>query len=56
VAKGPVVYDATGTISQLGLYVQDPMKLFDNVILLLGGRDDFAWHEQNDYLNGVTTN
>ena len=25
------------------------------MILLLGGRYDFAWHEQKDYLNGVTT-
>ena len=56
VAKGPVVYDATDTITQLGLYVQDQMKLFDKLILLLGGRYDFAWHEQDDYLNGVTTN
>jgi len=25
------------------------------LILLLGGRYDFAWHEQKDYLSGVTT-
>ena len=55
-AKGPVVYDATDTIAQLGLYVQGQMKLFDKLTLLLGGRYDFAWHEQDDYFNGVTTN
>ena len=55
VAKGAVVYDATDTITQVGLYVQDQMKLFDKLTLVLGGRYDLAWHQQDDYLfNAVT--
>ena len=36
VAKGAVVYDATDTITQVGLYVQDQMKLFDKLTLRAG--------------------
>ena len=50
VAKGAVVYDATDTITQVGLYVQDQMKLFDKLTLVLGGRYDLAWHQQDDCL------
>jgi iron complex outermembrane receptor protein len=55
VAKGAVVHDATDTITQVGLYVQDQMKLFDKLTLVLGGRYDLAWHQQDDHLfNAVT--
>ncbi len=53
VAKGPVVYDATDTITQVGVYLQDQMKLFDKLTLLLGGRFDVALHEQEYHLTGL---
>ena len=49
--KGAVVYDATDTITQVGVYVQDQMKLFDKLTLRARrARTTSRWHQQDDYL------
>ena len=45
------------TFKQLGIYLQDQIKLNDQLTLLLGGRQDFADNRINDKLtNGLTSN
>ncbi|MDM9383745.1 TonB-dependent receptor [Chlorogloeopsis sp. ULAP01] len=39
----------------LGIYLQDQIKLTDNLKFLLGGRFDFVNNEVRNYLTGVTT-
>lgn len=60
------VYDATPIINptnigfnqsgdQLGVYLQDQIKLWDRWVVLLGGRQDWASSEQTSYYTGATT-
>lgn len=45
------------TFKQLGIYLQDQIKLNDQLTLLLGGRQDFADNRVTDKLNnGLTSN
>ena len=46
----------SNTVSnQVGLYVQDQIKIYDKFVLLLGGRKDFSEVETKSYLTSVTT-
>lgn len=59
------IYDATVTVnsnntgfknsgSQIGVYFQDQMKIYDKLILVLGGRYDWADAYNNSYRNQAT--
>ena len=39
---------------QVGLYAQEQLKLYENLVLTLGGRYDFVTTELNDQLTGLT--
>ncbi|MGD1904041.1 MAG: TonB-dependent siderophore receptor [Geitlerinemataceae cyanobacterium] len=52
----PVVFDGSGRTDGLGIYIQDQVKLADNLILLAGLRFDTVYQENNDFnvLSGTT--
>lgn len=43
------------SLRQFGLYLQDQIAVADRWILVLGGRQDWAWTENEDELTGLTT-
>lgn len=54
--SNPQVYmDTTATQDQMGVYVQDQIKLWDKWAFLIGGRYDWAQTETEDRLNLTNT-
>lgn len=51
-----VNYGSNSTGNQYGLYLQDQMKMWDKLVLLVGGRYDWAQSESTSYQTGVVTN
>jgi iron complex outermembrane receptor protein len=46
----PLYLDADITLQQTGVYLQEQAKLFDQLVLVLGGRQDWATIDTKDYL------
>ena len=55
VVAGGLIRDNDQTQQQIGLYLQDQMKIADKVIVQLGGRQDWAETDTNDKLGGTNT-
>jgi iron complex outermembrane receptor protein len=54
--SNPFVYDdSTVHARQVGIYLQEQAKLFDKLVLLVGGRYDFARSEKEDHIADTTT-
>lgn len=51
-----VNYGSNSTGNQYGLYLQDQMKIWEKLVLLVGGRYDWAQSESTAYLTNVVTN
>ena len=50
----PVLSDTSIKQQQIGLYAQEQLKLYENLILTLGGRQDFVFTELDDNFRGLT--
>lgn len=55
IGRPPVTSDSNIIQHQVGLYVQEQLRLHDRWIFTLGGRQDFVSSEQTDLLGGTTT-
>jgi iron complex outermembrane receptor protein len=53
VGDPPLYLDADITLQQTGLYLQEQAKLFDRLVLVLGGRQDWASIDTDDHLADV---
>ncbi len=51
----PLIQDTDQKQQQIGLYFQDQIKLYDKLVLVLGGRHDSAETETDDRLANVKT-
>lgn len=51
-----VNYGSNSTGNQYGLYLQDQMKIWDKLVLLVGGRYDWAQSESTSYQTNTVTN
>jgi len=49
----PLFAHANTTLQQTGLYLQEQAKLFDRLVLVLGGRHDWASVDTDDQLNAA---
>lgn len=55
VAPPPASTDLNITQEQIGIYAQEQVKLFDDLVLTVGGRQDFVSSDQDNDLTGTKT-
>ncbi len=55
VTAAATTFDANENRRQIGVYLQDQIKLFDKWVVTLGGRHDWARTESDDNLTATTT-
>ncbi len=52
----PVTYlDSDSLQQQAGLYLQEQVKLYDHLVAVVGGREDFVWSDTPDRLAATTS-
>jgi iron complex outermembrane receptor protein len=55
VPRPPINLDTDTTLEQIGLYLQDQIKLYERLVLVLGGRHDWASSDTDDRISGTST-
>lgn len=55
IPEAPISLDNETRLDQVGLYVQEQAKLWDRVVLTLGGRYDWTYTSIDDGLSGLKT-